>query len=138
MGCLCFPPIFLTDYFKDFHFLIYIIQCQETFKKDYFSTISTYHGNSKKRFHLKDTTKNPIKTMDISSLLNTDLCTLNGSNLILQDDRFSMYNTIYIFLKITCPIGKKTEAYMLIKTKAFFQNQRFGQSNKKKAFGSHQ
>ena len=29
-------------------------------------------GNSKKRFNLKDTVKNSIKTMEIASLLNTD------------------------------------------------------------------
>ena len=32
-----------------------------------------------------------------------------------------MYNTIYIFLKFTCPIGKKVKTYFLMKTKAFFQ-----------------
>ena len=45
--------------------------------------------------------KNTIKTMDISSLLNTDLDSLNDSSLILKDDRFSIYNTILIFLKFT-------------------------------------
>ena len=45
--------------------------------------------------------KNTIKTMDISSLLNTDLDSLNDSSLILKDDRFSMYKTILIFLKFT-------------------------------------
>ena len=64
--------------------------------------------------------------MDIYSLLNTDLDSLNEASLILKDDCFSMYNTIYIFLKFTCPICKKTKTYFLIKTKAFFQNQRFG------------
>ena len=47
------------------------------------STIHTYHSNSKKRFHCKDDMKNSIKTMDISSLLNTDLGNLNDSSLIL-------------------------------------------------------
>ena len=65
------------------------------------STIHTYHGNSKKRFHWKDNTKNSIKTIDISSLLNTDLGNLKDSSLILLDDRLSMYHTIYIFLKFT-------------------------------------
>ena len=45
--------------------------------------------------------------MDISSLLNNDLGNLNDSSLIVYDDRLSMYNTIYIFLKFTCPIVKK-------------------------------
>ena len=54
--------------------------------------------------------------MDISSLLNTDLGNLNDVSLILQDDRLSMYNTIYIFLKYTCPIGKKIKTYFLIKS----------------------
>ena len=59
--------------------------------------------------------------MDISSLLNTDLGNLNESSLILQDGRLSMHNTIYIFLKFTCPISKKTKTYFLTKTiKAFF------------------
>ena len=49
--------------------------------------------------------KNSIKTVDISSLLNTDLCNLNESSLILYDDRLSTYNTIYIFLKFSSPIG---------------------------------
>ena len=64
--------------------------------------------------------------MDISSLLNTDLGNLNDLSLTLWDDRLSMYNTIYIFLKLTYPIGKKTKTYFLMKRKAFFQNQRFG------------
>ena len=51
--------------------------------------------------------KNSTKTVDISSLLNTDLGYLNDWGLILYDDCLSMYNTIYIFLKFTCPIGKK-------------------------------
>ena len=55
--------------------------------------------------------------MDISSLLNTDLGNLNDVSLILQnDDRLSMYNTTYIFLKYACPIGKKVKTYFLIKT----------------------
>ena len=45
--------------------------------------------------------------MDVSSLLNTDLGNLNDLSLTLQDDNLSMYNTKYIFLKFTCPIGKK-------------------------------
>ena len=53
--------------------------------------------------------------MGISSLLNTALGNLNDLSLILRDDRLSMYNTIYIFLKLTCPIGKKTKTYFLIK-----------------------
>ena len=49
--------------------------------------------------------------MGISSLLNTALGNLNDLSLILRDDRLSMYNTIYIFLKLTCPIGKKTKTF---------------------------
>ena len=45
--------------------------------------------------------------MYISSLLNAELGNLNNSNLILSDDHLSLYNTIYIFLKFTCSIGKK-------------------------------
>ena len=64
--------------------------------------------------------------MDISSLLNTNLGNLIDSSLILQDDRLSLYNTFYVFLKFACRIGKKTKTYFLINIKAFFQNQRFG------------
>ena len=39
-------------------------------------------GNSKKKFHLKDPTKNSIRTVDISSLLNTELGNLSNSSLI--------------------------------------------------------
>ena len=67
------------------------------------TTIPTYHDNSKIPF--KGTTENSIKTMNISSLLNTDLSNLNDSSLILLDDRLSTYNTIYIFLKFSSPIG---------------------------------
>ena len=56
--------------------------------------------------------------MDNYSLLNTNLGNLNDSSLILQDDRLSIYNNIYIFLKLTCPSNKKTKTYFLIKTKA--------------------
>ena len=69
--------------------------------------------------------KNSIKTMDISSLLNTDFRNLNDWSLISKND-CSIYNTIYIFLKCTSPIGKKTKTYFLVKIKAIFQNQRFG------------
>ena len=55
--------------------------------------------------------------MDISSLLNTDLDNLYDSSLMLKNDCLSMYNTIFIFLKFTYPIGKKAKRYFLIKTK---------------------
>ena len=42
------------------------------------SAILTYNDNLRKRFHLKDSTK----TLEISSLLNTDLGNLNDSSLI--------------------------------------------------------
>ena len=45
--------------------------------------------------------------MEISSLLKTDLDQLNGSMSILMNDRLSMHNNIYIFLKCTCSILKK-------------------------------
>ena len=53
--------------------------------------------------------------MDISSLRNTDLGNLIDSSLNLQNDCLSMHNTIYMFLKFTCSIGKKTKTYFLIK-----------------------
>ena len=80
--------------------------------------------------------KNSTKTVDISSLLNTDLGYLNDWGLILYDDCLSMYNTIYIFLKFTCPIGKKKlkQKHFLIKTiKAFFKTKDLASQ----AFGSH-
>ena len=120
MGRLCFPQVFVTRLFQRFfNFLIYITQCQETFQKDYCSTIPTYHGNSKERFYLKGTTKNSIKIIGISSLLNTGLGKSNDSSLILYDDRLSMYDTSYIFLKFTCPISKKTKT-LSDKNKSFF------------------
>ena len=64
--------------------------------------------------------------MDISGLINNDLANLNDLSLTLKNDRLSIYNTSYIFLKFTCLIGKKTKTYLLIKLKTFFQNQRFG------------
>ena len=57
--------------------------------------------------------------MDISRLLNADLGNLNDTSLILYDNCLSMCNTIYIFLKFTCPIAKKTKTFFLIKTKTF-------------------
>ena len=36
--------------------------------------------------------------MNISSLLNTDLDSLNYSSFSLKNDRLSMYNIVYIFL----------------------------------------
>ena len=64
--------------------------------------------------------------MNISSLLDTDLGNLNELSSILLNDRLSMYNTTYIFLKFTSPICEKNKTYFLIKTKSFFQNQRIG------------
>ena len=81
-----------------------LLSVRRSSKKTTVVTIPTYHGTATQR---KDTTKNSIKTMDISSLLNTDLGNLNESSLILKDDRLSMYNTIYIFLKFIWPICKK-------------------------------
>ena len=81
-----------------------LLSVRRSSKKTTVVTIPTYHGTATQR---KDTTKNSIKTMDISSLLNTDLGNLNESSLILKDDRLSMYNIIYIFLKFICPICKK-------------------------------
>ena len=63
--------------------------------------------------------------MEISSLLKTDFGNWNDSSLIQKNDRLSMYNTIYIFLKSTAGICKKTKTYFLLKTKTFFLNQTF-------------
>ena len=61
-------------------------------------------------------------------MLNTELGSLNDSSLILKNDRYPMYNAIYVFLIFTCPICKKTKTYILLKTKAF------GLAQLKKAF----
>ena len=58
--------------------------------------------------------------MENSSLLNIDLGNSNDSMLILKNDRLSMYNTIYIFLKFKCPICKKTKTY----SRAFFKKKK--------------
>ena len=79
MVCLCF----LDSIISKILIFSYTTQCQETFQKGYCSTFPTYRGNLKKSFHIKDTTKNSIKTMDISSLLNTDLGNLNDLSLTL-------------------------------------------------------
>ena len=73
--------------------------------------------------------------MENSSLLNIDLGNSNDSMLILKNDRLSMYNTIYIFLKFKCPICKKTKTY----SRAFKKKKkRFSWFSCKKAFGSPQ
>ena len=94
LGCLCFPQVSLAQLFQRFSFSYTTRGCQGTFQKDYCSTIPTYHGNLKKRFCLKDSAKNPIKTMDISSLLKTDLGNLNDWSMILQDNLLTIYDTI--------------------------------------------
>ena len=66
---LCFPKVFLTQLFMTYYW-----PSTKT------STIPTYLDNPKKRFHLKDTTKNSIETMEVSSLLNTDLGNINVSD----------------------------------------------------------
>ena len=68
---------------KLFNYLMYIISVLgDLLERLYCSTIPTYHGNSKKRFDLKDATKSSIQTVDTSSLLNTDLGNLNDLRLI--------------------------------------------------------
>ena len=83
-------------------------------------TIPNYHGNSKERLHLEIPRKVLLKP-SISSLLNTDLDNLNDSNLILKNDRLSIYSAIYIFLKLTCHISKKTKTYPAENKKQFFK-----------------
>ena len=69
--------------FPDYFSVSYDCGVRRTSRNANYSTIPSYHNNSKKRFHLKDTTKNFIKSVDISSLLNTDLSNLNDSSLML-------------------------------------------------------
>ena len=82
MGRLRFPQIFLTRLFQRFYLphIYILLSVRRPSKK---TTTPTYHSNSKKRFDLKDTNKSSIKTMDVSSMLNTDLGNLNDSSLIL-------------------------------------------------------
>ena len=82
MGRLRFPQIFLTQLFQRFYLphIYILLSVRRPSKK---TTTPTYHSNSKKRFDLKDTNKSSIKTMDVSSMLNTDLGNLNDSSLIL-------------------------------------------------------
>ena len=58
--------------------------------------------------------------MDISRLINTDVGNLNESSSILWDDYLSMYNTIHIFLKFTCSVGKKIWKIFPEKNKSIF------------------
>ena len=66
---------FSLDYFKDFILISSLSFTLLSVKRPSRKTIAipTCHDNPRKRFHLKDTTKNSIKCMEISSLLNTDL-----------------------------------------------------------------
>ena len=73
--------------------------------------------------------------MDISSLLNTDLGNLNDTNFIWKNDRLSLYDTIDIFLKSTCPICQKTKAYFLIKQKHFFKTKDLARPVKRRLSG---
>ena len=82
------------------------------------SVIPTYHGNSMKRFHLKLTAKNPIQTIQISSLVDTDLDSLNGSSLFSKNDCLSINNTYLHLSKFTCSIAEKTKTYF----QTFFSN----------------
>ena len=108
IGRLHFPWIFLTRLFQRFYLphIYTLLGFRRSTRK---TNIPSYHDNSMERFHLKDTTKSSIKTIDISSLLNTNFGSLNDSSLILWDDRISMCNTTYLFLKFTCPIVKNLE-----------------------------
>ena len=54
-----------------------------TFQKDYCSYNSHLLRQLEEKILFKNTTKSSIKTMDIFSLLNTDLGNLNDSSLIL-------------------------------------------------------
>ena len=76
-----------------------------------------------------------MKMTKISSLLNDDFGNSNKKSLIQNNDPLSMCNTIYVFLKFTCGIGKQTSKNFLIKTEAFFQKQRFGWPSSKNTLG---
>ena len=82
MGRLCFPRFSWLDYFKEFTFLIYIHYAVlgDIPERLPFPLTTT---TQRKYSISKVPQKNPIKNMDISSLLNTDLGNLNDSNLIL-------------------------------------------------------
>ena len=69
--------------------------------------------------------------MNISSLLNTDLGNLNDSSLILQNDRLSMYNIIYIFPKFTCPIYIKNYNIHPDENKSIFSKPKIWQAQLK-------
>ena len=124
LGASTFPLSFFdSGNSKILSFSYTLISVRRSSRKT--STIPTYHGNSKKRLFLKDTTKNSITAMETSSLINTEFGSWNYASLI-EENRFSIYNTIYISLKLACGITRKTKTYFRIKTKTLFQNQRFG------------
>ena len=76
---VCVSPRFSwLNYFKDFNFLMQYSLLGDLPERLLYSTTPIYYDNLKKRFHLKDTTKNSINTMDISSLINTDPDNLNN------------------------------------------------------------
>ena len=65
------------------------------------SAIRTYNGEEKiprKKFHLQDTTKTSIKTMEIFSLLNTDLGNWNEWSLI---KRMIVFFHVYHYLHLS-------------------------------------
>ena len=134
MDCLCFAKVLLTQLFQK----LYLSHIHYPMLVDFPERVLQYHSHFQRQLKEKTpfkTTKNFIRTMDIFSLLNTDLGNLNRQSFILQDDCLSMCNTVYIIVKATFTFDGKRKTYFLIKTKAFFQNQRFRYSAKRRFSG---
>ena len=74
-----FPWLDFFNFFKILAFSDILISVRRPFRKT--STIPTYHGNSRKRIYLKDTTKNSIAIMRTSSVTNIEFS--NSNYLIL-------------------------------------------------------
>ena len=73
-----FPVGFLDSIIsKILTFSYTLLRVTKPFRKTTAVPLPLTNGNSKMRFYLKDTTITSTKTMDISSLLNTDLDNLN-------------------------------------------------------------
>ena len=87
------------------------------------SAIRTYHDEEKiprKKFHLQDITKTSIKTMETSSLLNTDLANWNDSSLIKRMIVFPCIILFTSFQNLHAALVKKLKYKFPDKNKNIF------------------
>ena len=99
------------------------------------SAIRTYRDEEmipRKKFYLQDTTKTSIKTMEIFSLLNTDLGNWNDSSLI---KRMILFPCIILFTSFqnlnAVLVCKNYKVNFMLKTKTFFLNKNLAGPSKR-------